>query len=174
MNIHTTIDGKPRKRITFQWTEEKIAIAAKMWREGFTSTAIASRMGVSRGSVTSIASAHRDRFPGRTGKGQKTSNGMRVSVSPEWLRKAAALWADGKSANKIAAMTGVKSSTAYHRIKAHPELFPDQCAAPSVIRSSEPRSYIGNGRWVDRVPRHHISGEVHSMPRVSILNGKEG
>lgn len=169
----------PKRRVrnitNFHWTEENIAIAAEMWGQGYTSSSIGERLGVSRSSVTAVASMHRDRFPSRLGaaKGTTSKNGKRVGIPPDWLRKAVALWMSGKNANEIAKATGIKGSTVYHRIYARPDLFPAVrmiVAAPAAGN----KTYIGNDRWVDRVPYTTISGAVVSLPRISILNGKEG
>lgn len=170
MNIH--IPEKKTSRRTKVWTEEHIAIAEQMWAEGYSGASIGERFGVSRGSVTAMACMYRDRFPSRVGSGAEDRDEERV----KWLKKATALWMEGKTAHAIAVATGISSGAAYHRInRQHPELFPaHRNVAPVVVQSSEPKSYIGNGRWVRHVPRTHVSGEVHTMPRVSMIDGKEG
>ncbi len=179
MNIHTkpetyiTKRGVPAKRVTFQWTPEKIALAAKLWQEGFTGPAIAERMGVSKGSVTAIASQHRDRFPSRLTKGTKSEDGRHVDIPADWLKRAASLWMRGNNANKIAEITGVKGSTAYTRIRARPDLFPEHRLA-EPIRSIRAETRLGDDLVIHHVKRVHITGEVHTLARVSILNGKEG
>lgn len=172
--------GTPANRITFQWTEQNIALAATMWAEGYTGSAIGERLGVSRGSVTAMASKHRDRFPIRLGPNAermgKAKSGKKLPVSTEWLRRASELWMKGYTAHGIAVATGVSSGAAYHRIhRTHPELFPaSRSEGTDAAPTLEPKSYIGNDRWVDRVPYTTLSGAVVSLPRVSILNGKEG
>lgn len=186
MNIHSkpntyqTEKRRPVMRSTFEWTEGNIALAEKMWAEGFTGSAIGERLGVSRGSVTAMASKFRERFPVRLGpsakKMGKAKGGRKMPVSAEWFRKATELWMQGMTAHGIAVATGVTSGAAYHRIhKTHPELFPaHRSASPVVVQHHEPKSYIGNGRWVDRVSYTTFAGAVISLPRVSIINGKEG
>ncbi|MFC3072371.1 hypothetical protein [Shinella pollutisoli] len=172
MNIH--IPEKKTSRRTKVWTEEHIAIAEQMWAEGYSGASIGERFGVSRGSVTAMACMYRDRFPSRVGSGAEDRDEERV----EWLKKASALWMEGKTAHAIAVATGISSGAAYHRIKKqHPELFPAQRCAALVVEkqaeSPEPRSYIGNGRWVDRVPYTTLAGSVVTLPRVSMINGTE-
>lgn len=170
---YITKRGTPAKRITFQWTEEKIAIAARMWAEGFTGPTIADRLGVARGSVSAVASKHRDRFPSRVVKGKKPDDGRHVEVSEKWLETAAALWMSGKNANQIADITGVKGSTAYGRITARPDLFPEHRISHPV-RTDRHETRLGDGIVIHHAKRTHITGDVHTVPRVSILNGKEG
>lgn len=170
---YITKRGTPAKRLTFKWTEDKIALAAKMWGEGFSSPEIGQRLGVARSSVSAVASKYRDRFPARA---SITRGGVKLPrISEEWLKLASAMWANGANASDIARATGLHNATVRDRIVRRPEIFPPREAQEvRVSRSAHKKSYIGNGRWVDRVERHHVSGEVHSMPRVSILNGKEG
>lgn len=183
MNVHNTFQTEKRRptmRATFEWTENHIAIAEKMWAEGYTGSAIGERLGVSRGSVTALASKQRDRFPIRFGptaaKTTKAVSGKRLPVPADWLERAAKMWKQGMTAHAISVATGVSSGAAYHRIhRTHPELFPKiRAIVPAAVKPAEPRSYIGNDRWVDRVPYTTFAGAVISLPRVSILNGKEG
>lgn len=170
---YITKRGTPAKRITYEWTPERIAFAAELWAQGFTGSGIAARMGVSKGSVTSIASQHREQFPARLTKGTKSKDGRHVIISDAWLKTATALWMSGNNANRIAEITGVKGSTAYTRIKARPDLFPEH-RIPQPVRSTRAETRLGNGIVIYHSKRTHISGEVHTMPRVSIINGKEG
>lgn len=162
----------PAKRITFQWTEEKIALAAKMWAEGFTSPAIAERLGVARGSVSAVASKYRDRFPSRMNFGKKSEDGKHVEVPEYWLKQAAGLWMGGANANKIAEVTGIKSSTAYARIAARPDLFPEH-RVPDPVQSGRSETRLSDDIVIRHVKRTHVTGEVHTMPRVSILDSGE-
>ncbi|MGQ3215770.1 hypothetical protein [Shinella sp.] len=171
-DTYITKRGTPAKRITFQRTEEKIAIAARMWQEGFTGPTIAERMGVSKGSVTSVASQHRDRFPSRLRKGKKSEDGRHVDIPADWLKRASALWLRGNNANKLAEITGVKGSTAYTRIAARPDLFPEH-RMPDTGHSVRKETQLGDDIVIHHAKRMHLSGEVHTLPRVSTLNGKE-
>lgn len=168
---YITKKGVPAKRITFEWTEEKIALAAKMWGEGFTSPAIAERLGVARGSVSSVASKFRDRFPSRLNTGKKSEDGKHVEVPEYWLKQAAGLWMGGANANKIAEVTGVKPSTAYTRIATRPDLFPEH-RMPDPVRSLRRETNLGDDIVIHHVNRIHVTGEVHTMPRVSMLCGE--
>lgn len=179
MNIQAKAEPVRKKRVSYEWTEQNIAIAEKMWGEGYTASAIGERLGVSRGSVTAMASMYRARFPARLGpsakKMGKAKGGRKLPVSAQWLRIASELWKQGMTAHAIAVATGVSSGAAYHRIhKTHPELFPKlRAVVPAASVHQEPKSFIGNGRWVGRVPYTTFAGAVVSLPRVSILNGKE-
>lgn len=178
MNIHTkpetyiTKRGTPAKRITYEWTPERIAFAAELWAQGFTGSGIAARMGVSKGSVTSIASLHREQFPARLTKGTKSKDGRHFIVSDTWLKTAAALWMSGNNANRIAEITGVKGSTAYTRINARPDLFPEH-RLPEPVRSVLNETRLSDDIVIHHVKREHVSGEVHTLPRVSMIDGKE-
>jgi hypothetical protein len=169
---YITKRGTPAKRITFQWTEDKIATAAKLWSEGATGPMIAERMGVSRGSVTAIASMHRDLFPSRLTKGKKSEDGRHLEVPEDWLQQAAALWMEGSNANRIAELTGVRPSTAYTRIAARPDLFPEH-RLPNPVRSRSGETRLGDELVIYHVKRPHFTGEVHTMPRVSMLIREE-
>lgn len=168
MNIHVPEQKTGRRKTV--WTKENVAIAERMWTEGFTSTAIGQRFGVTRGSVTAMACMYRDRFPVRTGSSAEKPDEDRA----EWLRKASALWMEGRTAYAIAVVTGVSSGAAYHRIhKQYPEHFPARRShAPVVVASAKPKSYIGNGRWVDHVRRETRHGAIITMPRVSMIDGR--
>lgn len=165
---YITKKGVPAKRITFEWTEEKIALASKMWAEGFTSPAIAERLGVARGSVSAVASKYRDRFPSRLNTGKKSEDGKHVEVPEYWLKQAAGLWMGGANANKIAEVTGVKPSTAYTRIATRPDLFPEH-RLPEPVRPIRNETNLGDDVVIHHVKRTHITGEVHTMPRVSMI-----
>jgi hypothetical protein len=185
MNIQAKPGGfqnskrRPVARSTFEWTEENVAIAERLWAEGYTGSAIGERFGVSRGSVTAMAAKYRPRFPVRLGQTAirtgKAKAGKKLPVSAEWLRRASELWMQGMTAHAIAVSTGISSGAAYHRIhKTYPELFPKlRVIAAAAVMSGDLKSYIGNDRWVDRVPYTTFAGAVVSLPRVSILNGKE-
>lgn len=170
---YITKKGVPAKRITFEWTEEKIALASKMWAEGFTSPAIAERLGVARGSVSAVASKYRDRFPSRLNTGKKSEDGKHVEVPEYWLKQAAGLWMGGANANKIAEVTGVKPRTAYTRIATRPDLFPEHHLLEPV-RPIRKETNLGDDVVIHHVKRTHVTGEVHTMPRVSMLCGEEG
>ena len=162
-------------RLTFRWTEEAIALASKLWADGLTSESIGQKLGCSRSSVTAMASFNRDRFPRRMiGRTPEKSQ----SVDPAWYQQAALLWSQGHNTYQIAVMTGVKNGTAHNRIMRRPELFPEKrvivLRTPSLAGGDQPKSYIGNDRWVERVPFKTFAGAIVSLPRVSILNGKEG
>lgn len=170
---YITKKGVPAKRFTFEWTEEKIALAAKMWAEGFTSPAIGERLGVARGSVSAVASKYRDRFPSRLNSGKKSEDGRHVEVPEYWMKQAAGLWMGGANANKIAEITGVKPSTAYTRIATRPDLFPEH-RLPDPVQSGRCETRLSDDIVIHHVKRTHITGEVHTMPRVSILCRGEG
>lgn len=176
MNIQTKPSTYIRSpRLTFRWTEEAIARAAEYWAEGLTSESIGLKLGCSRSSVTAMASFNRDRFPRRI-LGRTPSKSQ--SVDPAWYRRAALLWSQGHNTHRIAVITGVMSGTAHNRIKRRPDLFPEKrvivLKTPPLASGGQPRSYIGNDRWVERVPFKTFAGAIVSLPRVSILNGKEG
>lgn len=168
----TTKRGTPVKRFTFEWSELNIARAAKLWKEGYTSSAIAAVMGTSKGSVTSIASQHRDRFPTRLTKGKRTEDGRHVEIPDDWLNWAIELWMSGKNANQIANITGVRGSTAYTRITTRKELFPEH-RLHSPARSERNETRLSDSTVIRHVKRTHITGEVHTMPRISMIDGKE-
>lgn len=170
MNIHLTLKGKPRKRMTFQWTEENISIAAKMWAEGAPGPVIAERLGVSKGSVTATASKFRDRFPRRLTK--EPEDGIYPKVPAAWLEKASELWLSGKNGHQISVITRISSSTAYDRIRGRPDLFPERRPIDPT-RSARTETRLGDDIVIYHAKRMHITGEVHTMPRVSIINGME-
>lgn len=169
--IYITKRGLPAKRIAYQWTEEKIALAASMWAEGLSGPAIAEIMGTSKGSITAIASKYRDRFHSRLPKGA-AADGTYPKVPAEWLEKASDLWMSGKNAHQIALITEVSGTTVYDRIKARPDLFPARNIV--VARSARTETRLGDDIVIHHAKRMHITGEIHTMPRVSILNGGEG
>lgn len=172
MNIHLTLKGKPRKRMTFQWTEENIAIASLMWNQGFTSTEIGIRLGVSRSSVTAMAYKHRDQFPTRMSTPKKSLKPPKIT--PEWLTTASEMWKAGHNVYGIARATGLHAATARDRIARRPEIFPDQAGEDApAFRSIRSETHLGDDIVIYHAKRMHITGEVHTMPRVSIINGKE-
>jgi hypothetical protein len=102
------------------------------------------------------------------------------TATPEWYEQVAELWAAGKTCGEISAITGDNRNTISSRMWRRRDLFPiryderGRKPKPEVrVIDGNRRHYIGNGRWVDRVPYTTISGAVVSLPRVSILNGKE-
>ncbi|MDO3434357.1 GcrA family cell cycle regulator [Rhizobium sp. CBN3] len=51
------------------WTDERIDLAERMWKDGKTATAIAARLpGISRNAVLGVMNRHRERFPLRGAK----------------------------------------------------------------------------------------------------------
>lgn len=171
MNIHVS-ENKTARRV---WTEEQIAEAAKMWSAGISAQRIGEHFGAGKGSITAIASSNRELFPRRKDEHGRPIEGWRQHA--DWLTKAAAMWMDGMSAAHIAKMTGTKPATVYWRIGKRPDLFPANLRPPESARPNrkgEGRSYIGNNRWVRHVPRDHPSGEVHTMPRVSMIDDRKG
>lgn len=164
--------GTPMRRFTFEWSEANVSRAAKLWQDGYTSSAIAQCLGTSKGSVTSIASQHRDRFPPRQTTGQRVVDGRHVEIPDDWLNWAVELWMSGKNANQIANITGVRGSTAYTRITTRKELFPEhRLQAP--VRSVRNETRLSDATVIRHVKRTHITGEVHTMPRISMIDGKE-
>lgn len=102
--------------------------------------------------------------------------------------KASRLWNSGVVSEKIAAEFGVSRGSLSGIAAHYREHFPLRTkpkytlpvslkVEPAPILSVVPKpkrlkSFVGD-RWVDRVPYTTISGAVVSLPRVSILNGKE-
>lgn len=86
-----------------------------------------------------------------------------IAWTSEMIKTTAEMLADGHGTRRIAVRLGLGKSTVSQFIERNREAF-----------DNKPRSYIGNDRWVDRVPYTTISGAVVSLPRISILNGKEG
>ena len=109
----------------------------------------------------------------------------RIVWTEERLNEASRLWDQGLSASKIAELVGVTRGSMSGTASMHRDLFPvRQWAKEQAISiKEEPRAVDQAQRpprkrihsfGIRSVGREHRSGEVHSMPRVSILNGKEG
>ncbi|RFB95201.1 hypothetical protein B5K11_09620 [Rhizobium leguminosarum bv. trifolii] len=63
------------------WTDERIDLAERMWKDGQSATAIAAKLrGVSRNAVLGVMNRKRDRFPLRGGK---AGIGRNVPMSPK-------------------------------------------------------------------------------------------
>lgn len=179
MNIHASPNNdarKIRKGEQFVWTPEKLSFAADLWSRGHTSTHIAKELCISRSSFSGMASRNKEMFPPKM-----------VSLIPKtkvgtWTKERVAdcirFRKEGKSITATALAIGMTRSSVDSLIRKRPEWFepdarPEAAAAPVVSENLRRRSFIA-GRWVDRVPFTTISGAVVSLPRVSILNGKEG
>ena len=176
MNIHTTIStsekGRQRKtERTFVWSPEKMAIASDLWCRGYTSTHIAKQFGVSRSSFSGMASRNPSLFP------KKTNNGIPKSKTGRWTQanidECIRLRRSGKTAKQISEKIGMAKTAVEHLIRKNRALFDAAPAAHQAAVSQPGRNRV-HSFGIRSVDRHHISGEVHSMPRVSILNGKEG
>lgn len=109
----------------------------------------------------------------------------RIVWTEERLNEASRLWDQGMSASKIAELVGVTRGSMSGTACMHRDLFPGRARAreQAITIKEEPRAVEPVKRppskrvhsfGIRAVERHHVSGEVHSMPRVSILNGKEG
>lgn len=69
------------------WTEERIARAAALWREGRSASHIGAVLGVSRNAIVGIATRNRDRFAARaTGRPQGISRGLKAAPPPRQER----------------------------------------------------------------------------------------
>ena len=103
----------------------------------------------------------------------------------ERLNEASRLWDAGLSASKIAEIVGVTKGSMSGTASMNRELFPArQWARDQAVIVKEPEHVEApiarparkrvHSFGIRSVERRHITGEVHSMPRVSIINGKEG
>jgi len=101
------------------------------------------------------------------------------------LNQASMLWDQGLSASKIAEIVGVSKGSMSGTASMHRDLFPARpLAREQAVTVREPERVDAPTARPERkrvhsfgirsIERRHASGEVHSMPRVSIINGKEG
>lgn len=179
MNIHAPIKTGEKGRIRKEdrgivWTDENIALAAKMYADGYFGSHIAKHFGVTRNSFCGLAARNRDLFPKRLGTMSIPQTKRGTKWDKEKIDECLRLRKAGKTMKAISSIIGITENSVAHVIRKHKALF-DAPAAPVEIepmRQSR-RSFIA-GKWVERVPFVTISGAVVSLPRVSIINGKEG
>jgi len=86
----------------------------------------------------------------------------------EMIRQAVRLREGGFGCEKIGRHLGVGKTTVAKYMKSHAGLFRPTDRAVKRVH------HVGGNRWVESVKHTTVSGEVVSLPRVSILNGKEG
>ena len=108
----------------------------------------------------------------------------RIVWTEDRLNEASRLWGQGVPASKIAEIVGVTKGSMSGTASMHRDLFPARPWAkepaiavvdhPTVNEPIQPstRNRV-HTLGIRSVERQHWSGEVHSLPRVSILNGKE-
>lgn len=108
----------------------------------------------------------------------------RIVWTEERLNSASKLWEQGVPASKIAEIVGVTKGSMSGTASMHRDLFPVRPWAKShvvCVKEAEavdipiarPERKRVHSLGIRSVPRQHVSGEVHSLPRISILNGKE-
>jgi GcrA cell cycle regulator len=86
-----------------EWTAETVTLAASMWADGKTTAEIATKFGVSRGSVSGIIDRNRDKFERRSV--------FETYWTEELLQQAAVMWCKGMSVRAIAAALSVQQSS---------------------------------------------------------------
>jgi hypothetical protein len=104
----------------------------------------------------------------------------RTIWTPAMVKTASRMWAAGTNHREIAQAIAVSHKHLLSYAERHRDRFPkrvditarreERAAAP--IKPKLSASWIGTC-WVPHVKREHYSGEIHTLPRVSILNGKE-
>lgn len=179
MNIHIPITqgngkGRFRKNEHFAWTLENTAFAADLWRRGYTSTHIAKELGISRSSFSGMASRNKDMFPPK--KVSLLPKAKRGNWTKEKVAECVRLRKAGKTITATALAIGMPRASVDSLIRKRPDWF--EAEKPKEVFLEAPkhprrRSFIAD-RWVERIPYTTISGAVVSLPRVSIINGKEG
>lgn len=170
MNIHARKEFKG-----LVWTKENIAIAAKMWSEGYSSVHIAKHFGVTCNSLCGIASRNRDLFPRKLGTLAIPQTRQGAKWDKAKIDECLRLRKAGKTAKAVSEILGMPKNSVEHVIRKHRALFEvAPPAAPVSMPTVRPERNRIHSFGIRSVERHHVSGEVHSMPRVSILNGKEG
>lgn len=105
-------------------------------------------------------------------RGMKLDNWTDATIAT-----ATTMWAEGISARKIAAAIGVNHNTLLGYALRHRDRFPRRGMArqdwqPARAKPLRQETRIGDRFVIKRVKRHHQSGEVHSMPRVSLIDGR--
>lgn len=104
--------------MAFDWTDERRALAKKLWAEGYSANAIASRIGaVSRSAV--IGMLYRSGVPPRSG--HKTTHRIRGQMPPRRKKMRNAPW--GAKHNPELEASRVKAALAeYEAIRSRPDL----------------------------------------------------
>ena len=95
-----------------------------------------------------------------------------IKWTEEMINQAIEMRANGAGCLAIGKMLGIGKSTVANYIARYWPVFHPR---EPVAEGENParRHYIGNERWVERVAHTTVSSAVVSLPRVSILNGKE-
>lgn len=104
--------------------------------------------------------------------------------SQERIERASRLWAGRMPADDIARIMGVSPSAFSWVTTRYRNMFPlrqkPKYTLPSDLKASAVQPRPGDRQWsrigdrrVERVPYTTFAGAVVSLPRVSILNGKE-
>lgn len=95
-----------------------------------------------------------------------------IKWTDEMIEKAVEMRANGAGCLSIGKTLGISKTTVADYIARYWPVFHPKAPAGDE-RAATRRHYIGNERWVERVAHTTVSGAVVSLPRVSILNGKE-
>lgn len=105
--------------VTFSWTPDAIQDCATRWKNGESSSQIASTFGVSRNSVLGVMNRNRDMFPKL---GTTTRHGIQKAV----IEKASRLWKENMSVEVIALEMGMTKGQVSGMTKRNRDKFPSR------------------------------------------------
>ena len=179
MNIRfneDALDKADRKPI---WNEETLALAAKLWAEGFSSGHIGKLVGSTSSAVRGMMAKKRETFPARPKQeASRAPRARRGKWTKDKIETCSRLWASGMTQSAIGKQIRMTKFEVDALMRKRRDIFPmgvdrhKPAAGVVAIAAPVDRSWIGD-RWVDWVSYTTISGAVVTLPRVSILNRKE-
>lgn len=105
--------------------------------------------------------------------------------TPERIATAQRMWREGEPLRRIVEAIFVKRNTFVSFANRHRDLFPQRhparrqakmCAPPkdaAPVQKPPCAATLIGGHRIGHVKRHHPSGEIHTMPRVSMIDGHD-